>query len=131
MARASYPLLLNHFSATIFFQIDVVILELYKGVALVGKYSVGYRWLLGLNIIPAFFTQALFARFSRHAQDDRPRLKLYYFVGLKLLALVVFPIAVVLTFSAEALTLLLGASLLARRSGCPTNHVVEHAHRVE
>jgi len=108
MARASYPLLLNHFLATIFFQIDVVILELYKGVALVGKYSVGYRWLLGLNIIPAFFTQALFARLSRHAQDDRPRLKLYYFVGLKLLALVVFPIAVVLTFSAEALTLLLG-----------------------
>ncbi|MFZ4828398.1 MAG: oligosaccharide flippase family protein [Phototrophicaceae bacterium] len=108
MARESYPLLLNHFLATIFFQIDVVILELYKGVALVGKYSVGYRWLLGLNIIPAFFTQALFARLSRHAQDDRPRLKLYYHVGLKLLALVVFPIAVVLTFSAEALTLLLG-----------------------
>ena len=108
MARESYPLLLNHFLATIFFQIDVIILELYKGAALVGKYSVGYRWLLGLNIIPAFFTQALFARLSRHAQDDRPRLILYYHVGLKLLALVVFPIAVVLTFSAESLTLLLG-----------------------
>lgn len=108
MARESYPLMLNHFLATIFFQIDVVILEAMRGAAIVGKYSVGYRWLLALNVIPAFFTMAFFPRMSRHAQDDREALRRNYVLSLKLLAALVFPAAVLLTFLARPLTLLLG-----------------------
>jgi O-antigen/teichoic acid export membrane protein len=108
MANESYPLMLNHFLATIFFQIDVVILEALRGAAVVGKYSVGYRWLLALNVIPAFFTMALFPRLSRQAEDDRAALGRNYRLSLKLLAAVVFPAAVLLTFWARPLTLLLG-----------------------
>ncbi len=108
MANESYPLMLNHFLATIFFQIDVVILEAMRGAAIVGKYSVGYRWLLALNVIPSFFTMALFPRLSRQAEDDRAALGRNYRLSLKLLAAVVFPAAVLLTFWARPLTLLLG-----------------------
>ncbi|MEO0562187.1 MAG: flippase, partial [Chloroflexota bacterium] len=108
MANESYPLMLNHFLATIFFQIDVVILEALRGAAIVGKYSVGYRWLLALNVIPAFFTMALFPRLSQQAKDDRAGMRRGYALSLKLLAAVVFPAAVLLTFWARPLTLLLG-----------------------
>jgi O-antigen/teichoic acid export membrane protein len=110
MANESYPLMLNHFLATIFFQIDVVILEALRGAAIVGKYSVGYRWLLALNVIPAFFTMALFPRLSRQATEDRAAMRRGYTLSLKLLAALVFPAAVLLTFLAYPLTLLLGGS---------------------
>ena len=60
MVSESYPLMLNHFLATIFFQIDIVILQAIKGSITVAQYSTSYKWLLALNIVPAFFTQALF-----------------------------------------------------------------------
>ena len=110
MVRESYPLMLNHFLATIFFQIDIVILEALKGARIVGKYSVAYRWLLALNIIPAFFTQALLPVLSRQAHEDRERLKRTYTLGIKLLTAVSVPFAVVFTFLAEDLTLLLGGA---------------------
>ncbi|MEL7235714.1 MAG: flippase, partial [Chloroflexota bacterium] len=108
MANESYPLMLNHFLATIFFQIDVVILEALRGAAIVGKYSVSYRWLLALNVIPAFFTMAIFPRLSKQAEEDRAALQRNYVLSLKMLVGVVFPAAVMLTFLAEPLTLLLG-----------------------
>ncbi|MFZ4816822.1 MAG: flippase, partial [Phototrophicaceae bacterium] len=108
MAFESFPLMLNHFLATIFFQIDVVILEALLGAAIVGKYSVGYRWLLALNIIPAYFTTALFPRLSQQAMTDRAALKRGYQLALKLLAFLVFPAAVLLTALAYPLTILLG-----------------------
>jgi len=110
MRREGWPLMLNHFLATIFFQIDVVILETLRGAAIVGKYSVAYRWLLALNIIPAFFTQALLPVMSRQANENRESLKRTYTLGVKLLLAVALPVAVAFTFLAEPLTLLLGGS---------------------
>lgn len=110
MMRQSYPLMLNHLLATIFFQIDIVILEALRGARLVGQYSVAYRWLLALNVIPAFFTQALLPIMSRQAQTDRRALKRTYTLGVKLLFLLAMPLAVIFTFLAEALTLLLGGA---------------------
>lgn len=110
MVRESYPLMLNHFLATIFFQIDVVILEAMRGAAIVGKYSVAYRWLLALNIIPAFFTQALLPVMSRQANEDRVALRRTYTLGVKLMVTLAFPLAVAFTFLAQPLTLLLGGN---------------------
>lgn len=110
MTRESWPLMLNHFLATIFFQIDIVILEALQGARIVGQYSVAYRWLLALNIIPAFFTQALLPVMSRQASEDRAALKRTYTLGIKLLVAIAIPLAVVFTFTAEALTWLLGGA---------------------
>lgn len=52
--------MLNHFLAlTIFFQIDVVIIQYFHGDTVVGEYGVAYKWVNALNVIPAFFTMAL------------------------------------------------------------------------
>lgn len=110
MMRQSYPLMLNHLLATIFFQIDIIILEALRGARLVGQYSVAYRWLLALNVIPAFFTQALLPIMSRQAQSDKDALKRTYTLGVKLLFMLAIPLAVSFTFLAEALTLLLGGA---------------------
>ncbi|MEQ8674016.1 MAG: oligosaccharide flippase family protein [Aggregatilineales bacterium] len=110
MVNQSYPLMLNHFLATIFFQIDVVILEAMRGAVIVGKYSVAYRWLLALNVIPAFFTQALLPVMSRQANEDRVALRRTYTLGIKLMVALAFPLAVAFTFLAQPLTLLLGGN---------------------
>ncbi|MGJ3239273.1 MAG: oligosaccharide flippase family protein [Anaerolineae bacterium] len=113
MVNESYPLMLNHFLATIFFQIDIVILQAIRGAVVVAQYSTSYKWLLALNIIPAFFTQALFPLMSRQADEDKARLHQTYRSGIKLLVALALPIAVGFTALANLLTLILaGASYL-------------------
>ena len=110
MVRESFPLMLNHFLATIFFQIDIVILQAIKGAATVAQYSTAYKWLLAINIVPAFFTQALFPVMSRQAQDDLPGLRRSYSFGIKLLFALTLPLAMLFTTLAEDLTTLLGGA---------------------
>jgi O-antigen/teichoic acid export membrane protein len=50
MLRDSGPLMINHLLATIFWRIDVWILRPMAGAFAVGLYSVGYKYLDGLNI---------------------------------------------------------------------------------
>ncbi len=107
MAGESLPLMLNHFLATIFFQVDIVILQALKGAATVAQYSTAYKWLLAVNIVPAFFTQALFPVISRQARDDRAALSRSFRFGIKLLFALTLPLAVAFTALAEPLTLIL------------------------
>ena len=107
MASESLPLMLNHFLATIFFQVDIVILQALKGAATVAQYSTAYKWLLAINIVPAFFTQALFPVLSRQAQDDPAALSRSFRFGIKLLFALSLPLAVGFTALAEPLTLIL------------------------
>jgi O-antigen/teichoic acid export membrane protein len=110
MIGESWPLMLNHFLATVFFQIDIVILEPLRGARIVGQYSVAYRWLLAINIVPAFFTQALLPVMSRQAREDRAALRRTYTLGVKLLVAIAVPLAVLFTFMARALVLFLGGA---------------------
>lgn len=110
MIGESFPLMLNHFLATIFFQIDIVILQAIKGAATVAQYSTAYKWLMAINIVPAFFTQALFPVMSRQAKEDRPALARSCAFGLKLLFALTLPLALIFTVLAEPLTLVLGGA---------------------
>lgn len=110
MVGESYPLMFNHFLATIFFQIDVVLIEAIHNPRMVGQYSVAYKWVSALNVIPAFFTQALLPVMSRQAHEDRAALKRMYALAIKLLVSVALPTAVIFTFAAEFLAGLLGGS---------------------
>jgi len=110
MVTESFPLMLNHFLATIFFQIDIVILQAMKGAVIVAQYSTAYKWLLAINIVPAFFTQALFPVMSRQAKEDIPALTRTYTFGIKLLFAITLPVAVAFTALAEPLTLILGGA---------------------
>ncbi len=110
MAGESWFLMLNHFLATIFFQIDVVIIEADHGAKMVGQYSVAYKWLQAINIIPSFFTQALLPVMSRQAHEDRDGLRRNYILAIKLLVSVAMPLAVFFTFSSEFLAGVLGGA---------------------
>ncbi len=108
MVGESYPLMLNHFLATIFFQIDVVLIEWIHNPTMVGQYSVAYKWVSALNVIPAFFTQALLPSMSRQAHADPAALKRTVTMALKLLISIALPIAVIFTFTSYWLAGLLG-----------------------
>ena len=110
MMGESWPLLLNHFLATIFFQIDVLIIEATHGARMVGLYSVAYKWLSALNVIPSFFTQAMLPVMSRQAHEDPEALKRTYVLSIKLLLMIALPVAVVFTFTAYFLTTVLGGA---------------------
>ena len=110
MVGESWPLMINHFLATIFFQIDVVLIEFMRGARMVGLYSVAYKWVAAINVIPAFFTMAMLPVMSRQAQEDRAALKRTFTLAIKLLLSVALPTAVFFTFFAHDLTRLLGGA---------------------
>ncbi|HKZ70660.1 MAG TPA: oligosaccharide flippase family protein, partial [Anaerolineales bacterium] len=110
MLRESWPLMLNHLLATLFFKIDVALLQPIRGDIEVGWYSTGYKFIEAFNIIPSFFTFALFPVMSRQAHEDRPALLRSYTLAVKLLVAVALPLAAVTTFLAPAMIGLLAGS---------------------
>jgi O-antigen/teichoic acid export membrane protein len=108
MLRVSGPLMINHLLATIFWRIDIWILRPLAGAVSVGLYSVGLKYLDGLNIIPSMFTMALFPLMSRLARKEGDNLLRSYVLSLRMLLLVALPIAVAVTFLARPLVAIVG-----------------------
>jgi O-antigen/teichoic acid export membrane protein len=103
MLRESWPLMINHLLATLFFKVDVTLLKPIRGDVEVGWYSTAYKFIEAYNIIPSFFTFALFPVMSRQASQDRPALVRSYQLAVKLLVTVALPLAVVTTFLSPTL----------------------------
>jgi len=104
----SFPLMINHLLATLFFKINVVLMESIAGNVVVGWYSTAYKWVDALNIIPSFFTLAFFPVMSRAAKEDRSALLRAYILAVKLLVMVALPVAVATTLLASFLVGFLG-----------------------
>jgi O-antigen/teichoic acid export membrane protein len=110
MFGQSYPLMLNHLLATIFFFIDIPLLQQFKGDEAVGWYDSAYKYVKAFNIIPSFFTIALFPVISRqisHSIDDARRT---FRMSVKLLLLVALPLASLTTVIAPLLIGALGGA---------------------
>jgi O-antigen/teichoic acid export membrane protein len=110
MMQTSGPLMLNHLLATIFWRIDLWLLLPLAGAASVGLYSVGLKYLDGLNIIPSIFTMAIFPLMSRYARNEDGNLLRAYVLSLRLLVIVCLPIALATTFLAGDLVYFLGGA---------------------
>ncbi|CAN5689842.1 hypothetical protein BH10CHL1_BH10CHL1_13720 [soil metagenome] len=110
MLRTSGPLMINHLLATVFWRIDVSILRPLAGDISVGLYSIGLKYLDGLNIIPSVFTLAIFPLMSRYAKRDGNNLLRSYVLSLRLLIMVSLPLAMVVTFLAAPLVSVVGGS---------------------
>ncbi len=108
MINTSLPLMINQFLATAFFNIDVLLLKPLKGDEVVGYYRAAYAYLNGLNIIPAYFTQAIFPLMSRYAASARDSLLRAYVLSLRLLLIIAVPITAGTPFIARGLILVLG-----------------------
>lgn len=108
MVRASWPLMLNHLLAMLFFKVDVTLVEALQGSDALGRYSVGYKFVEAINVVPSMFTLALFPVIARQAQDDRASFRRFYQMGGKLLMTLVLPTAVLATLAAHEMVLVLG-----------------------
>jgi O-antigen/teichoic acid export membrane protein len=108
MMSDAYPLMINNLLATIFFRIDVQILQPLKGDEVVGYYNAAYKWIDGLNIIPASLTLALFPLLSRYGTTAKESMLRAYQGSLRLLILVAMPLSVGMWLAAEELMLILG-----------------------
>ncbi len=110
MARESYPLMLNHLLASIFWRIDLWLLKLLAGTVAVGIYSAGVKYLDGFNVIPSYFTLAIFPLMSRYARDSHESLVRAYKLAVRLLIMVALPIAISVTVLATPLIRILGGA---------------------
>ena len=108
MLHASLPLMLNHMLATLFFRMDVLLLQPLRGDRAVGYYGTAYKFIDGLNIIPSTFTFAVFPVLSRYAESARDSLLYAYVLSLRLLIAISLPIAVATAFLAEPIILFFG-----------------------
>jgi O-antigen/teichoic acid export membrane protein len=110
MFGVSGPLMLNHLLATIFWRIDIWLLRPIAGAAAVGLYSIGLKYLDGLNIIPSMFTMAVFPLMSRFARNESGDLLRSYVISMRLLTILSLPIAMAITFLATPLVFLVGGA---------------------
>ncbi|MEA3335687.1 MAG: oligosaccharide flippase family protein [Chloroflexota bacterium] len=110
MLRESYPLMLNHLLASVFWRIDLWILRPLAGAASVGIYSAAVKYLDGINVIPSYFTLAIFPLMSRYAKDSHESLVRAYQLAIRLLVMIALPIAVVVTVLATPLIRILGGA---------------------
>ncbi|MCB9154756.1 MAG: polysaccharide biosynthesis C-terminal domain-containing protein [Caldilineae bacterium] len=110
MAIQAYPLMLNHLLASIFWRIDMWLLKPLAGAAAVGIYSAGVKYLDGFNVIPSYFTLAIFPLMSRYARDSHDSLIRAYHLAIRLLVMIALPIAVLVTLLSTLLIRILGGS---------------------
>ncbi len=109
MIRLGFPLMLIHLLQTVFISVDVYLLRtmLDNGEEVVGWYGSAYKWFNALQIVPSFFTLALFPIISREIERSLDAARRMYRLSLKLMLLLALPIAVVFTFWAYPLVQLL------------------------
>jgi len=108
MMGTSYPLMINDILATIFFRVDVTLLQPMQGDTVVGWYTTAYKFIDGLNIIPSAFTLAIFPIMSRYAASARDSLLRAYVMALKFLVVISLPTALLTTRYAEGIILFFG-----------------------
>jgi O-antigen/teichoic acid export membrane protein len=108
MMGTSFPLMINHLLASVFFRIDVLFLKPMKGDTVVGYYGAAYKYVDGLLIIPQYFTQAIFPLMSRYATSARDSLLRAYVLSLRLLLIIALPVAAGTPFIARGLIMVLG-----------------------
>ncbi len=113
MVGKGFPLMLIHLLQTVFISVDVVILRFLNGSEVVGWYNSAYKWFNALQIVPSFFTLALFPIISRAIHENMATAQRMYRLSLKLMLLLALPIATATHFLAfELVGLLAGDQFL-------------------
>jgi O-antigen/teichoic acid export membrane protein len=74
----------------------------------VGWYNSAYKWVLAFNVIPSFFTIALFPVLSRQAQEAPDDARRTFRLAIKLMLLIALPLAVATTALAPLMIGVLG-----------------------
>ena len=113
MLWQSYPLMINLLLATLFFKVAVLLIDWLEAPRALGWYGAAYKYIDAVQIIPAYFTMALFPLISRYAATARDSLLRAYRLAIKLLLIVALPGALVgWALSRELITVLGGSQYL-------------------
>ncbi|MFQ5946586.1 MAG: oligosaccharide flippase family protein, partial [Anaerolineae bacterium] len=104
----SFPLMINHLLNTVFFRIDILLLQPLRGNTEVGWYSAAYKVLDGLLLIPSTVTIALFPMLSRFAEEAPDTLLRTYRLALKLLLSLAIPISILVSAFSDPIIAILG-----------------------
>jgi O-antigen/teichoic acid export membrane protein len=110
MLRLGYPLMLIHLLQTIFISSDIILLRQLNGEAAAGWYSSAYKWFNALQIIPSFFTLALFPIIAREVKNSLDSARRMFTLSLKLMLLLALPVAAVTAYLAFPLVGLVGGA---------------------
>ena len=110
MFYESYPLMFNNLLSSLFFRIDVLILQPLKGDTILGYYQTAYKFIDALNFIPSNFTLAIFPALSRLAAGAKDAMLRAYILSLKLLLWIALPITVGTIFVSRELISIFGGS---------------------
>jgi len=111
MLGESFPFMINNLLSSIFFRIDIPMLQGLLGSAglvAVGYYSAAYKFPDALTLIPQYLTFAIFPLMARYAQSSRESLLRAYVMALRLLLLVAFPVAMGTMLTADKIMLVIG-----------------------
>lgn len=112
LARESWPLLINALLISLFFRVDVFIIQAVRGDSALGIYDAAYKPINLLTIVPAYVTLAVFPLMAQRA-DDPERLARAQRVTSYLLVTLAWLVVVVVSAIAEpALRLLAGSAYL-------------------
>ncbi|MCZ3367516.1 MULTISPECIES: flippase [Methanobacterium] len=105
--RAAIPFSLSLIFATVYFRVDVIILSLLQGEVSVGIYTASYNLLAALIFIPMIFTTTVLPLFSKLHIESQESLKTSYEKTFKYLLIIAIPIAIIATFYANNIILLI------------------------
>ncbi|MBE7532487.1 MAG: oligosaccharide flippase family protein [Chloroflexi bacterium] len=110
MLRLGFPLMLIHLLQTVFISIDTYLLRvmLPNGQEVAGWYSSAYKWFNALQIIPSFFTLALFPIITREIQQSPDSARRMYSMAIKIMYLLALPVAAVTWYLAAPLVRIVG-----------------------
>ena len=101
MIKEAYPIGMAIFFSAIYVRIDNIMLFMIKGDAPVGWYNAAYKPMEALMVIPISFIGALFPIFSNFYVNSKSALVIVYKKAVKVLLVIILPIAVGTTILSE------------------------------
>ena len=104
--HSALPVGMSIFFSIVYFRIDTVLLSIMKGDTVVGWYNAAYKPMEALMVIPAAFMGALFPVFSNLYKNSRETLLFMCEKTIKILLIIILPIAVGTTIFAEKIVIL-------------------------
>ncbi len=108
LRRSAWPLMLRDLLYALYFRADLLMLQLVQNSMVAGWYSVTFKFLDTIAVIPQYFALALFPILARQAFRDRERFLHDYRLSVKVLLSLAFPLALGVSLYAQELVLILG-----------------------
>jgi O-antigen/teichoic acid export membrane protein len=104
---AAWPLLLNNLLLSLFFRLDIFVIQSARGEVELGLYGAAYKFINLTLIVPPYLTLALFPRLARQAEHDPLALRATLRQASSSLLILGLPAAVATTALADSLIWLL------------------------